>query len=194
LDKLLAYFGSHPSVAGGNGCATCIGKLAIFDESYLATTRLPLVAPYSKFTYTWHLMSNSRRGKKVQLIGGSHVSIPTAAKNRDEAWKLSEHLVSDESIKTLFDGCGFLLATRPLLENPDSMIDPKRYPGLDWHFSSVKEADETRSYAACPITNVVGAAWDEACGAVGHKQKTIDQALGDLQERCTNELASILKA
>jgi ABC-type glycerol-3-phosphate transport system substrate-binding protein len=140
------------------------------------------------------LVPNSRRGRRVQLVGGSHVSIPTASKNRDEAWRLAEHFVSNESTKTLFDGCGFFLATKPVFDNPDSIVDTKRYRGLDWHFSSIKQADEVRSDTACPIGTYLYEIWFQEWQAIITKQTTGENALSNLQRQLTERLAAILKA
>jgi ABC-type glycerol-3-phosphate transport system substrate-binding protein len=193
-EKLGAWFRTHDYATNAPGCATCAGKLAVFDIGYWATGELARTAPDGVFSYSWHLVPSGRRGTRVQMIGNHYVMVPAATPRREQAWLLAEHLVSDESIRTLFDGCGFLLATRPLLEDPSSVIDATRYRGFDWHIGSIQQADELTGFVACPISSFVAGAWGSERNAVARGLKTVDQALCDLQRNCTQELERALQA
>jgi ABC-type glycerol-3-phosphate transport system substrate-binding protein len=155
---------------------------------------LAKTAPDKSFAYSWFPMSSARKGRKIQTIGNHNAIIPTAAQHRDDGWRLSEFLVSNEAIKIIFDGTGFLAPTREFLASPDSVVNTKQYEGLDFYVNSVKEADELLGWPPCPIEPFAWDQWQKAIDAVIYKQKSIDQELADLQKNATQELTKTLRA
>lgn len=88
---------------------------------------------------TWAPVPASRAGTKMQMAGGHMVFFwKDAQVPANVAWPVAEFLLSDEHCNTVFDMIGWLPAYIPFLET----ADPEKFPGLEFYFNSVSEANE----------------------------------------------------
>ena len=191
-EKLTAFDSTYPGWTAVPGCGMCSDVQAIKLDGYWTPGEFAQTAPDKEYAYGWYPVPEQRKGKKIQMIGSHHVMIPKDGKAHDVAWKLAEHLTNNESIKIIFDGAGFLLATKAFLKNPSSVVDVTKYKGLDWYIESVAKADEIWGWPAIPMENFVWDAFSKAYNAVSYKEKSAEQAAKDLQAACTEELKNVL--
>lgn len=191
-EKLTAFDSTYPGWTAVPGCGMCSNVQAIKLDGYWTPGEFAQTAPDKEYVYSWYPVPESRKGKKIQMIGSHHVMIPKDGKSPNEAWKLAEFLTNNESIKIIFDGAGFLLATKAFLENPSNVVDVTKYKGLDWYINSVNQADEIWGWPAIPIENFVWDAFSKAYNAVSYDEKTAEKAAQDLQAACAEELNKTL--
>jgi ABC-type glycerol-3-phosphate transport system substrate-binding protein len=191
-DKLTAFDSTYPGWTAVPGCGMCSDVQAIKLDGYWTPGEFAKTAPDKEYVYSWYPVPKNRQAKKVQMIGSHHVMIPNAGKHHEAAWKLAEYLTSNEAIRIIFEGAGFLLATKAFLKDPNSVVDVSAYKGLEFYIDSVGQADEIWGWPAIPIENFVWDQWTKAYNAVGYKEKSAEQAAADLQAACTEELSKAL--
>jgi ABC-type glycerol-3-phosphate transport system substrate-binding protein len=191
-EKLVAFDSTYPGWTAIPGCGMCTDVQAVKLDGYWTPGEFGQTAPGKEYVYGWYPVPEKRKGKKLQMIGSHHVMIPKSGTNHDVAWKLGEYLTSNEAIGIIFDGAGFLLATKAFLKDPASVVNISKYAGLDFYINSVNEADEIWGWPAMPIENFVWDAWIKAYESVGYGDKSVEQAADDLQAACTEELANAL--
>ncbi len=150
-------------------------------------------APGKQFCWYWTPVWENRRGVKCVQTGGHTVFIPKAAKHPDQAWRLIEFLVSPEALKMIFNGSGFLTATRAFLDDPGQVVDFYKYPGLRFWVDSLLQADEVWSEAPGPIPGFAADKWGKAVDSVVLGQATPEQALAELQRLVDEEVANVTK-
>jgi hypothetical protein len=98
-----------------------------------------------------------RRGQKCQGTGGHLVVILKDAKNPTGMFKVGEFLNTIEACDAIFQNIGWL----PALKSYIAQADPTAYPGLDFYFKSVTDANDWRGPEPCPITEFINTAFVE---------------------------------
>lgn len=170
---------------GGWGGAFNAEVQAMIIEGYWhpgeTVNEKPEVAQYNRAS--WAPVPGSRSGVKVQGTGGHYFLVFKQAKSPDLAFKVAELLNTKVAMDTIFKYLGWL----PSVQSYVDSVDPKKYPGLEFYFKSIKEATEWSSPARCPISNFVQTAWNEEREAVYRNKKSNAQAAKDLQSRCEQE-------
>jgi multiple sugar transport system substrate-binding protein len=132
---------------------------------------------------SWAPVPDDRKGVKVQGTGGHYVIFFKDAQHTEEMFKVAEFLNTNTACGIIFENVGWLPGLRPYLET----VDPSAYPGLDFYFKSVDEADEWSSPARCPITNFSRTQFQELREAVYRDEMTGTEAAAEFQKRCETE-------
>ena len=94
----------------------------------------------------WVPVPADRKGKKVQATGGHNSGVPKGATKADKAWQFIEYLTTDKAIDIIFNGVGWLGASKSYLDK----VDTSKYKGLDWYVKSIKEANDMRGMDVGP--------------------------------------------
>ncbi|MCS7221095.1 MAG: substrate-binding domain-containing protein [Anaerolineae bacterium] len=97
---------------------------------------------------TWVPVPESRRGVKFQFAGGHLLLFFKDAPHPREAFPVAEFLNTQEACEIIFRRNGWLPAWKPYLET----VDPSIYPGLEFYFNSVKEANEWWHAEPCELS------------------------------------------
>jgi hypothetical protein len=132
---------------------------------------------------TWAPVPDSRAGVKFQAAGGQYVMFFKDAKQTEGMFKASEFLNTPKACDIIFKGVGWL----PALKSYIDTVDPTTYPGLEFYFQSVKEAEEWYRPLACPITDFAYNQWASLREAVFREQMTATDAAAEFQKRCEEE-------
>ena len=194
VDKVDAFFSSYTGWAGVPGCSLCVGKQAGLQDGYWTPGAIAQTMSDEKFIYSWPTVPAARAGVKVQMLGIHHDMIAKDSPNPEEAWRLAEYIATDEANKTMFDSVGWLIPTNAVMEDPESMIDVDKYDGLRFYIESLAQADELWAYPACPVDTFVIDQFSKARDAVVYHEKSIEQAMADLQSAVTEELEKTVNA
>ena len=141
----------------------------------------PEVAQYNRAT--WIPVPESRRGSKCQGAGGHLVVVLKDAKNPDGMFKVAEFLNTQEACDVIFKSIGWL----PALKSFIAQTDPSSYPGLDFYFRSVTEANDWRGPEPCPITEFINVSFVELHDKVDRDELTPVEAASELQKRAVEE-------
>ena len=91
---------------------------------------------------SWVPVPASRQGTKVQFGGGHMVMLFKDAQYQDEGWPLIEWLQAQDVQDIIFKDIGWLPAYTPFFEQ----ADPNTFPGLDFYFDSITEANYWGAY------------------------------------------------
>jgi len=173
---------------GGWGGSFNVEVQAMIIEGYWhpgeTVIEKPEVAEFNRST--WAPVPESRRGVKVQGTGGHYVILFKEGKNTDGMFKIAEFLNTNTACDMIFKGVGWLPGLIPYLQT----VDTSAYPGLQFYFDSVEEADEWSSPARCPITSFVSNQYQELREAVYREQMTAAEAAAEFQARCEAEWAA----
>jgi ABC-type glycerol-3-phosphate transport system substrate-binding protein len=193
VDKVSSFFDSYPGWSAVPGCSMCVGRQAGGQNGYWWPGELTNTAPDESFIYTWTPMPAIRAGVKLQMIGIHHNMVTKDSPNPEPAWRLAEYLTTNEAIKTIFDGTGFLIPTTSFMQDPASVVDIDKYEGLRFYAESLSQADELVPYPACPVDAIAYDQTRKAIDAVIYKEKSVEQSLADLQSTLTEELGKALR-
>jgi multiple sugar transport system substrate-binding protein len=132
---------------------------------------------------TWIPVPESRRGTKSQGTGGHLVVVFKGGKNPDGMFKIAEFLNTKEACDAIFKNIGWL----PALKSYIAQADPSAYPGLDFYFKSVTEANDWRGPEPCPITEFINTNFVELHEKVDRDEMTPAEAAAELQKRAVDE-------
>ena len=141
----------------------------------------PEVSPLNMAT--WAPVPASRKGKKIQLAGGHLIMTFKESKNPDLVYAMTELHNNAKVTDAIFKNVGWLPAIKTYLDS----VDPSIFPGLDFYFKSVKEANEWHAPVACPITSFVANTFVEDREKVYRGEMKPEDAAADLQKRCEDE-------
>ncbi|MDI7277499.1 MAG: extracellular solute-binding protein, partial [Anaerolineae bacterium] len=193
-DKVEAFHSAYSQWTAVAGNAWATGTQAWQSQSgYWEVGETAKTAPDRRFYWYWNPVWEHRRGTRCQELGGHALCIPKAAKHPEQAWRLSEYLVSLEALRIIFDGCGFLTATKEFLEDPGKVVDFYKYPGLRFWVDSPKEADELWAEPRGPIDGFVWDKFPKAIDSVILGQATPEEAATELQRLVDEEFATVTK-
>lgn len=141
----------------------------------------PEVAPFNKAT--WVPVPEDRRGTKVQFGGGHMVQIYKDSKNKDQAWPIAEFLQSKSANDIIFNNIGWLPAYKPYFEQ----ADPSKYPGLDFYFKSITEANYWGKDIRCEIQEFIATKFQEAREKVFRGEMSGQEAADWMQDQALTE-------
>lgn len=125
----------------------------------------------------------SRKGTKVQGAGGHTWTIFTTSKDPETIYKIGEFLNTQEPCDIIWKSQGWLPAVKSYLNTVDSSI----YPGLDFYFKSLEEANYWQAPFKCEITSFVSNEYTSLREKVNRDEMTPEQAAEELQTRCETE-------
>jgi multiple sugar transport system substrate-binding protein len=191
-EKLEGFREAYPGWKAATGNAFASGTQAWETRSgYWEPGELAKTAPDKEFYWHWNPMWDHRKGIKTQEIGGHALCIPKDGQHPDEAWKLTEFLVSLEALKIIFEGCGFLTATKEFVDDPGKVVDFYKYPGLRFFVDSVRDADELWAEPRGPVDGFVFDKFYEYGNAVIYGDMTPEEAMVEIQTLVGEEVARV---
>ncbi len=132
---------------------------------------------------SWTPVPERRRGVKLQQGGGHMVQMFRDGTYKDEAWPVAEWLQSDYWCDQIFHNIGWLPSYRPYFDNAPRDL----FPGLDFIFDSVQEANYWGPQIRCEIEDFVRVKYGEFREAVYRDQISGAEAVAQMQELCTKE-------
>ncbi|HJZ49923.1 MAG TPA: substrate-binding domain-containing protein [Roseiflexaceae bacterium] len=160
------------------------GVQGMIINGYWTPGELAKTAPDKNFAYGWVPVPAERKGKKIQATGGHNSGIPKGAKKADKAWQFIEFLTTDKAIDIIFNGVGWLGASKSYLDK----VDTSKYKGLDWYVKSLKEANDVRGMDVDPIEGFTGTEWTTDREKMTFGQLTPEATAKQMQEALTKEL------
>ncbi len=174
----------------GPGASFTSGVQAMQINGYWTPGAMTHDAPDDTFAYSWLPVPSARSAVKVQSMGGHYLFVPTGSPQPEAAFRFGEFLMSKTACDMIYDGLGWLPATKSYLET----VDTSKYPGLDWFVASALEADELTEVEMDPITGITGTQFWDAVDAINFGDKTPEEAAAQIQATLTDELAKALEA
>lgn len=172
----------------GTKAGIVVGTQAMQNNGYWTPGSLTKVAPTKHYVYTWAPVSADRKGTKMQSAGGHFAVLPKGSPHPDLAFSFAEFLTSEQAEKIIFDGEGFLGARKSFLQK----VDTKQYPGIDFYLQSATTAGEQWADPVNPIEGFFSDNWQTQYIKVFQGQLTPQDALSQLQQLCTTQLAKQL--
>jgi ABC-type glycerol-3-phosphate transport system substrate-binding protein len=160
------------------------GVQGMIVNGYWTPGELAKTAPDKNFAYGWVPVPGDRLGKKIQATGGHNSGVPKGAKKADKAWQFIEFLTTDKAIEIIYNGVGWLGASKSYLDK----VDTSKYKGLDWYVKSIKEANDMRGMDVDPIEGFTNTAWTEGYDKMNFGKVTPEDLAKQLQESLTKEL------
>jgi multiple sugar transport system substrate-binding protein len=160
------------------------GVQGMIINGYWTPGELAKTAPDKNFAYGWVPVPADRKGKKIQATGGHNSGVPKGAKKADKAWQLIEFLTTDKAIDIIFNGVGWLGASKSYLDK----VDTSKYKGLDWYVKSLKEANDMRGMDVDPIEGFTGTEWTTDREKMTFGQLTPEATAKQMQDALTKEL------
>jgi multiple sugar transport system substrate-binding protein len=139
----------------------------------------PEVAPYNRAT--WLPVPENRRGVKPQGTGGHLVLMFKESVNPEGMFKVSEVLSTQTAVQIIYDSLGWIGPIKGF--SPDI----SKYPGLQFYFDTIDDANEWHSPAKCPITGFVNDNYVEVREYVLRSDMTSAEAAAELQRRVDDE-------
>jgi len=165
-----------------------LGTQAMQINGYWTPGSLTKLAPTKHYVYTWAPVSADRKGTKMQSAGGHFAVLPKGSPHVDQAFSFAEFLTGEPAEKIIFDGNGFLGARKSFL----AKVDAKQYPGIDFYLQSATTAGEQWADPVDPIESFFSDNWQTQYTKVLQGQLTPQDALSQLQQLCTAQLAKQL--
>jgi ABC-type glycerol-3-phosphate transport system substrate-binding protein len=152
-------------------------------EGYYEPGELAHSSPDRTFAWTWPPVPTSRKGFKLQAMGGHSGFIPKGAKHPREAFQVIEFLYGDEASQTIFDNTGWLGARKPFI----AKVEASKYKGLDFYLNSYTQSDKLYGTVPNPIIAFTATAWNTALQNVLYGKAQPKDALAQLQRQVTQE-------
>ncbi len=166
-----------------------VGTQAYQINGYWTPGELTHSVPDKKFAYSWTLVPEKRKGKKVQVAGGHYVCILKIAKHPQEMFKFGEFCNTEKGAQMIYDGLGWLSARKSFLEK----VDTSKYPGLDWFVKSALENDEFGGITVNPVESFCSDTWTQLREQVYFHKMTVEEAVAKFQDDATKALEDMLK-
>ncbi len=132
---------------------------------------------------SWTPVPEARRGVKLQQGGGHMVQMFRDGTYKDEAWPVAEWLQSDGWCDLILHNIGWLPSYIPYINNAPRDL----FPGLEFTFESVQEANYWGPQIRCEIEDFVRVKYWESREAVYRDQISGADAVAKMQEACTKE-------
>lgn len=132
---------------------------------------------------SWTPVPEARRGVKLQQGGGHMVQMFRDGTYKDEAWPVAEWLQTDGWCDLILHNIGWLPSYLPYINNAPRDL----FPGLEFTFESVQEANYWGPQIRCEIEDFVRVKYWEAREAVYRDQISGAEAVAQMQEACTKE-------
>ena len=165
---------------GPDHIPSCLGAEAspVGCETY---NQMPEISEVTRST--WVPVPESRKGTKIQFGGGHMAFLFKDGKYHDEGWQIIEWLQTDEFCDIIFEGIGWLPAYKPYFDGADT----GKFPGLQFYFDSVNEANYWGPFPVCEIQSFVQDKYIELREAVYRDVVTGAEAAAQLQEAAEEE-------
>ena len=165
-----------------------MGTQAMQINSYWTIGSVTQLAPTKRYVYGWPPTSPDRKGKKIQSTGGHFAVLPKGSPFPDQAFAFAEYLTSEAVEQIIFDGPGWLGARKSFL----AKVDVKQHPGLDFFIQSATTADELWGDPVDPIEGFFADTWAAQAVKVFQGTQTPQDALQQMQQLSTVQLAKQL--
>ena len=196
IKRFYDLVGAEKMAAFRQSYGTWIGPSASFPvatqaaqiNGYWTPGEMAVNAPDLNIEYSWPMVPASRKGTKVQSMGGHYIFLPTGSPHPKEAFRFGEYMMSDKACDIIFNGLGWLPSRKSYL----AKADIAKYKGLDWFVRSVDEATELTEVIMDPITQITATTVSKNGDAVIYGDKTPQQAAADLQATLSEELQKML--
>ena len=153
-------------------------------NGYWAPGELAKSSPNNEFVYGWVPTPSSNKGVKLQSTGGHYGMLPKGSTNNDQGFALIEWLNTDEAMQIIFDGTGWLGASKKFL----AKVDVSKYKGLDFFIKSATEANPMWSVLVDPVQAYVSDQWSKLQDQVNYHKMEPKNAAAQLQDAATQEL------
>ena len=160
------------------------GLQGMIVNGYWTPGELAKTAPDKNFAYGWLPVPADRKGKKVQATGGHNSGVPKGATKADKAWQFIEYLTTDKAIDIIYNGVGWMGASKSYLDK----VDTSKYKGLDWYVKSIKEMNDPRGMDVDPIEGFTGTTWTEDREKLTFGQAKPEEVAKQMQETLSKEL------
>ncbi len=141
----------------------------------------------SNLMYTW--APTAKGDKKVQLIGGWAVVMPTGSKQADATWRYVEWLTTGKANQILLDQFGFQNGNK----NAAKELKYDQVPGLKFYIDSLTQADKTMQPINIPIFADLDKAYRAALTDIGQGKKAAKAAMDELQQQMQQLLDDTVK-
>lgn len=183
-DKMVAMRGVEGQ--GSWGASYNAGIQSMIIEGYWhpgeTVVQKPEVAKFN--TTSWAPVSDARKGKKIQGVGGHFVPIFKGAKNPQGAFKLAEWFSTDTACDVMWKEVGWLPARKSYV----AKVKADEYPGLKFYLDSVNEAtDWTPNFRRSPIHGYMQSQYQELRESVYRDKMSAEDAAAELQKRVDTE-------
>lgn len=132
---------------------------------------------------TWVPVPESRRGTKIQFGGGHMAMIFRDGKYKDEAWPIAEWCQTKTMNDLIFQNIGWLPAYKPYFDQ----ADPNAFPGLNFYFDSVNEANYWGPWIICEIQSFITTQYGQVREAVFRGEMTGAEGAAKLQDDAVKE-------
>ena len=172
----------------GPGTGICAATQVAQINGYWTPGEMTVTSPDLDIAYSWPQVPASRKGTKVQSMGGHYIFLPVGSPHPKEAFRFGEYMMSDKACDIIFNGLGWLPSRKSYL----AKADIAKYKGLDWFVRSVDEATELTEVIMDPITQITATTVSKNGDAVIYGDKTPQQAAADLQATLSEELQKML--
>ncbi|MHB0874522.1 MAG: extracellular solute-binding protein [Anaerolineae bacterium] len=182
--KMAAFRQSYGTWTGPSA-GFCVSTQAVQINGYWTPGEMATTSPDLNIAYSWVPVPASRKGTKVQSMGGHYVFLPTGSPHPKEAFRFGEFMMTDAACDIIYNGLGWLPSRKSYLEKADL----SKYKGLDWFVNSTSEATELSEVIMDPITQITYNTFTKNSDAVIYGDKTPQQAAADVQATLTDELA-----
>jgi ABC-type glycerol-3-phosphate transport system substrate-binding protein len=183
--KKMAAFRQSYGTWTGPSASFCVSTQAVQVNGYWTPGEMATTSPDLNIAYSWVPVPASRKGTKVQSMGGHYIFLPNGSPHPKEAFKFGEFMMSDAACDIIYNGLGWLPSRKSYLEKADL----SKYKGLDWFVQSTSDATELSEVIMDPITQITYNTFTKNSDAVIYGDKTPKQAAADLQATLTDELA-----
>jgi len=153
-------------------------------NGYWAPGELAKSSPNNEFVYGWVPLPSMNKGKKLQSSGGHYGMLPKGSTNNDQGFAFIEWLNTDEAMQIIFDGTGWLGASKKFL----AKVDVSKYKGLDFFVNSAAQADPMWQVLVDPVQAYVTDQWSKLQDQVNFHKMTPKDAAAQLQQAATQEM------
>jgi ABC-type glycerol-3-phosphate transport system substrate-binding protein len=180
--KTGAFYKTYPqwgSVVPGGAFSS--GKEAMMVDGSWAPGGLKDTSPDGQFGYTW---VPNKKGIKTQQMGAHQfgINVTSEGAKRDATWKFIE-FIATEGNDIIFDATGSFAYSKPFA----TKVKTDKFPGLQWYFDSVAEAEFVMPRGYVPIGDAWGKWWGAVNDLIFDKASSIEDAMA-LAEKETQEL------
>lgn len=187
-EKMQAFRQSYGTWTGP-GASFTSGVQAMQINGYWTPGSMTIDAPDLTFAYSWIPVPGDRKGTRVQSMGGHYIFVPVGSPHPEQAFRFGEFVTGKTACDIIYDGLGWLPASRSYLEQ----VDTSKYPGLDWFVASATEATELSEVEMDPVTGITYNEFIKATDGVIYGTMTPEQAAAKMQTTLTDELAAALE-
>ena len=166
------------------------GKTVMCIDGYWGPPGAEKNNPERPKLYTWLPVPEARRGTRIQVAGGHYIVIPKIAKQPEAMYKFSELVATNDVLcNHIYDRLGWLPARKSYISGKDV----SNYPGLDWYIESALDNDVLGAIVVNPITGITASAWYRLREEVYFGDKSVEEAVAQMQKECDEELQSMLE-